>query len=424
LVASSVASPKSFPPSATHPLVAVCGMLAFFAVVAVLHAQLLPFDLAQSSLFIMLSVGAVLLLSDWLGRRYLGLASAAPSYVQGPFAWRRSFIKLAGFIGTVVIIGLCYWSFPEYHGNFYNNFYEMLYLLLPGVALLALPYIVWTDRRMADPYDGYWHMGKLVLLQWKTVDFRVLRQHWLGWTIKAFFLPLMFIYLCNSLEGFLHSDYSALSHFRTTYDFLYNFCYFLDVALCSIGYMFALRLADTHIRSAEPTMSGWIVALVCYQPFYSLIQSQYITSNSDYTWGDWLANDPVLFTLWGIAILLLTMVYVWATIMFGARFSNLTHRGIITSGPYRFTKHPAYIAKNLSWWMISVPFLATENAAENFRQCAMLLMLNGIYYLRAKTEERHLLNDPVYAAYVQSIEQFGLFRFLRRPTRWISRRFK
>lgn len=37
-------------------------------------------------------------------------------------------------------------------------------------------------------------------------------------------------------------------------------------------------------------------------------------------------------------------IYAWATIMFGGRFSNLTHRGIITNGPYPWTKHPAYRA--------------------------------------------------------------------------------
>ena len=39
--------------------------------------------------------------------------------------------------------------------------------------------------------------------------------------------------------------------------------------------------------------------------------------------------------------------------MFSFRFSNLTHRGIITSGPYRFTKHPSYVSKNIAWSFVS-----------------------------------------------------------------------
>jgi hypothetical protein len=53
-----------------------------------------------------------------------------------------------------------------------------------------------------------------------------------------------------------------------------------------------------------------------------------------------------------------SIIYVWSTAVFGLRFSDLTHRGIITNGPYRWVKRPAFLTKNLSWWMISVPFIA------------------------------------------------------------------
>ena len=104
----------------------------------------------------------------------------------------------------------------------------------------------------------------------------------------------------------------------------------------------------------------------------------------------------------------------WATVIFGARFSNLTHRGIITNGPYRFTKHPAYLAKNLTWWMIAVPFLPVDNWSDTLPRCAMLLGVNLIYYMRAKTEEWHLARDADYVRYALWIEKHGLFRFLRR----------
>src|SRR5262249_38815160 len=118
--------------------------------------------------------------------------------------------------------------------------------------------------------------------------------------------------------------------------------------------------------------------------------------------------------IWGSLILVLVVIYVWATIAFGGRFSNLTHRGIITNGPYRFTKHPAYLSKNLSWWLISTPFIITGGVGEAFRRCVLLLMLNGIYYLRAKTEERHLALDPVYVQYARWMDKHGLLRFLNR----------
>ena len=81
---------------------------------------------------------------------------------------------------------------------------------------------------------------------------------------------------------------------------------------------------------------------------------------------------------------------------FWPAFSNLTNRGIITNGVYAWCKHPAYVSKNLSWWLIAVPFVYYDKTTylSVLRDCAALLALNGIYFLRARTEERHLSSDP------------------------------
>src|SRR5208282_5890272 len=119
------------------------------------------------------------------------------------------------------------------------------------------------------------------------------------------------------------------------------------------------RLLDTHIRSVEPTVAGWLVALICYQPFYSVIGRFYLQYEDNTYWDNW--PWPALQAVWGAAIIALASIYALSTVAFGLRFSNLTHRGIITSGPYRFTKHPAYLSKNLSWWLISVPFVVAND---------------------------------------------------------------
>jgi hypothetical protein len=68
----------------------------------------------------------------------------------------------------------------------------------------------------------------------------------------------------------------------------------------------------------------------------------------------------------------------------------------------------------LSWWLVSVPFLSTSGFAFALRHCIMLALLNGIYFLRAKTEERHLSRDPVYLEYCEWIASHGLFAQARR----------
>jgi protein-S-isoprenylcysteine O-methyltransferase Ste14 len=82
----------------------------------------------------------------------------------------------------------------------------------------------------------------------------------------------------------------------------------------------------------------------------------------------------------------------------GLRFSNLTNRGIITQGPYRFVRHPAYAAKVVAWWCDAVPV---------FGSILLLLFFSGwigVYFLRALTEERHLKADPCYLAYCAAVK--------------------
>ena len=177
-----------------------------------------------------------------------------------------------------------------------------------------------------------------------------------------------------------------------------------------MGYLLTLRLADTHVRSAEPTLFGWVVALACYEPFWFLMERQYLQYQGKLDWLQWLADSPLLATLWGAMIVSLVMIYAWATVIFCTRFSNLTHRGIITNGPYRYTRHPAYLAKNLSWWLISIPFIVQDSMTDALRHCLMLLLLNALYALRAWTEERHLSQDPQYMQYAAWIRRHGLFR--------------
>ncbi|MGJ3628557.1 DUF1295 domain-containing protein [Sphingomonas sp. MMS24-JH45] len=44
--------------------------------------------------------------------------------------------------------------------------------------------------------------------------------------------------------------------------------------------------------------------------------------------------------------------------------SNLTHRGILTHGAYGWTRHPAYLSKNLFWWISTVPILSTGSIVD------------------------------------------------------------
>jgi len=148
--------------------------------------------------------------------------------------------------------------------------------------------------------------------------------------------------------------------------------------------------------------------LICYPPFILMGSGGVLDYQGDHdAWTKWLATSPVLLGIWGAALVALTAVYAWATVAFGLRFSNLTHRGILTHGPYRWTKHPAYVSKNAFWWLVFLPFLPSGSLVEAARNTALLALVSAVYYWRAKTEERHLGGDPTYREYADWMARNG-----------------
>ena len=103
--------------------------------------------------------------------------------------------------------------------------------------------------------------------------------------------------------------------------------------------------------------------------------------------------------------MVLAGIYAWATVAFGPRFSNLTNRGILTHGPYRFTRHPAYLAKNCLWWLTTVPVLTMGTGFDAVR--ATLMMGGGQRGLLLARADRgaHLLLDPAYRDYYDWMER-------------------
>ena len=148
----------------------------------------------------------------------------------------------------------------------------------------------------------------------------------------------------------------------------------------------------------------------------------YHTGSGD--WAMWLADYPALLWGWGALLVALTAIYAWATVAFGLRFSNLTYRGVLTNGPYAWTRHPAYLSKNLFWWCATLPFLAASGlTSDAVRNTAILALVSAVYFWRAKTEERHLSGeDEKYVAYWHWMARHGpvtrvLDRLVRLPKR-------
>ena len=340
-------------------------------------------------------------------RASTGLDFAAP---QRPDP-QRLFVKLVGFYATVLAVAAAYWLLPEYGHDYYASFWEAASEWWPVLAL-AVPYFAVIDRYMIEPRDGYWQAGLLALGRWDEIDRTLLRKHVLEWVVKGFFLPLMFIQLVQLVEALTTFDYAT--GFLGAYVAIYDFLFAVDTLIATAGYLLTLRLLDAHLRSVDETAGGWLVAIICYGPFWTFAWAALLNyERNGTTWGPWLSGHPLLQEVWGSAALVFTALYVGAHLTFGLRFSNLTHRGILTNGLYAVTKHPSYVAKNISWWLISVPFIATS-WPDALRNSLLLLAVNAIYFLRARTEERHLARDPEYVRYALAMNERSVFAPLAR----------
>ena len=330
----------------------------------------------------------------------------------------RILTKLWGQICLYGVLALSYFVFQGFSKNY------LLPLVSFGVRLQLLviivtPIYIWfTDRRLVQPEDGLFKFGQLLLFRFRKDDGPAIKQYLLGWAVKGYFGPLMAGFALNDMSWFLDlqlaENFGQVSAFYATF---YRMIYFVDVLFAVTGYLCTFRLMNTHIKSTEPTMFGWVICLLCYPPFWPVFSDNFLSYGSDYQWGDWLARSPMIWTIWAAVIMAATTIYTWATVSFGVRFSNLTNRGIITNGPYRWVKHPAYVSKNFSWWFVSMPFLSALSATEALRASMALLLLNGVYYLRAKTEERHLSSDPDYVAYVNWMASHSLYAKIKRLIR-------
>ncbi len=318
--------------------------------------------------------------------------------------------KMLGLGATFLLFAVGYFALRNYSAPSYSLYVRAAAWIAPVLWVVSPLYIIPTTRHMREPRDGLWHFGKFVSLNRQAADREKVKDHLLAWAVKAFFLAFMISILPANVAGILQADlFMALVDPMAALQLLIRLSFLFDVCFGTIGYLMTFRVLDSHIRTANPYLSGWLAALSCYPPFLLMSSGgpmDYRTGTQE--WTVWLAAHPTLMVTWGCAILALAVFYAWATVVFGIRFSNLTHRGIITAGPYRWFRHPAYTAKNLMWWLVHMPFLAAGGAGDAVRNCLLLAMVNAVYYARAKTEERHLMADPRYREYSAWIGEHGV----------------
>ncbi|MCP5061428.1 MAG: DUF1295 domain-containing protein [Ignavibacteriae bacterium] len=225
--------------------------------------------------------------------------------------------------------------------------------------------------------------------------------------VKMFYIPVMLNFTFSNYGAvsdlFFRLQFYKISDFTIIhwYKLLLPIFFLVDTSYYLFGYLIESKKLGSTVRSVDKSTLSWLVTLACYPPFNGI-------STTIFTW---YADDSNLMFPSMLNYILLAFVivlfgiYLSATISLGSKCSNLTNRGTVNRGMYKYIRHPAYSAKVLAWWLMTIPIM-------NGFVFLSMLMWSVIYLVRALKEEDHLLQDKEYHEY-----------FMNTPNRFIPKVF-
>lgn len=283
----------------------------------------------------------------------------------------------------------------RFQGENYTFFRVYLVFPLYLYFLIGNFFVLYFLIRPTPETDKYWQLMKVCVTGLsgarQNINWSLAKTGLLALLVKSFFLPLLTSWaINNAIYGYELVTSFELSAFHL-HRLLLHLIISLDVAIFFFGYLTELPQLKNTIRSVEPTLLGWVACLMCYPPFNSFAFLPFDHQVLD----DPLVVPTVIQQIALIPILLLWGFYTWASVALGWKASNLTNRGIVTSGPYRYLRHPAYTSKVLIWCI--------ESVILGKYYLTLCITYALVYALRAWTEERHLSSDPDYAAYKDTV---------------------
>jgi len=148
--------------------------------------------------------------------------------------------------------------------------------------------------------------------------------------VKIFYTPLMLNFFFSNFYAVRGVAWQNFS-FRFNYTILLSVIFMIDTLFFAFGYLFEHKLLKNVVRSVESTGLGWAVALASYPPFNS-ISGNFL---GWYSFDNFFVSVAWIDYLFKILIVLLLLLYLWATLSLGTKCSNLTNRGVVSKGAYK-----------------------------------------------------------------------------------------
>lgn len=244
--------------------------------------------------------------------------------------------------------------------------------------------------------------------------------------IKAFFGVYTVNILCNqylpSMDyniGFLKEMFSQAYQYASTAGVYMGIAQYIDdttdmwvklsltvtMLVYAVSYITDISLFRNKIKSADTTPLGVLSCLLCFYPF--ILITNFILPNYPEEFVP-INNLPLKLTL-SVLLILANLISLIAILRLGTKAGNLTNRGIVTGFPYNIIRHPDYAMQICIAVILPVPVYFNDISI--FAKIMLTLGILGwiyIYYLRAITEERHLIKDEDYQKYVEKVK----YRFI------------
>lgn len=318
------------------------------------------------------------------------------------------------------------WNYGFAFMDFSTNINEIFYFVVKCYAFLLIPFYIFQEEKSKARIVINYIVRKIfkkgnppavgIPLNKEELKGDLEKTAILAWIVKWFFAPLMIFWLTGHIFTMCNNIFYTFKNIELfSKDFLLffnqNFFYmafsailFFDVLFFTLWYLIEWSFFKNKIKSVEPTVLWWLVALASYPPINQATNTILWWYSTDFP----QFNNFYVHVFLNICILIFMWIYSRASISLWLKASNLTNRWIITSGPYKFVRHPAYFCKNLSWWIWWLPIIILSISSWDIKTLIYailsLIWWSYIYYLRAKTEENHLSLDEDYIKYKNKVK--------------------
>lgn len=320
-----------------------------------------------------------------------------------------------GFLSEVILmliwLGL-YSIFPFYEFYFLGfsdwGIREETFLIRYGLHLLLGLYVLSMPLTFSlyRP-TGRWPKSLLLYEKLKARKFDAeFGQILLSFALKFQFIPLMYLgaikfgditlgYMLNFSDVLEKSESMVLFFNQWIFGFFVHAALTIVLIVYAFGYIIESEILGSQIKKIDRNPFSWMVTLVCYFPWFPIVAYIIPLGSQDFAF---FKNQEIT-ALVRCVLMLVILLKVWSIFVLGSKSSNLTNRGIVTGGPYKWIRHPHYFFKLIVWWIGIIP-----SGIGNSWLFAGMIFWTTIYVLRAMTEEDFLKEDIEYQQYMKKVK--------------------